>query len=146
MNLHPLIVHFPIALLFVGGASYLWFFIRSDSFYFKAGRLAHGIGLGAMLLAILSGRWEKGGVGEASEVSALLNKHELWGYVGFWVLAMIGLWVYLRERQLGDPIGGKVEKAGFCVAYIMGLVVMSIAASFGGDMVYDWGVGTSLFP
>ena len=146
MKLHPLIVHFPIALLYVAGGLYVGFGIKKDPFFYRAGKWAHGAGLIGMLMAILTGRSEKGGLEVGEEAATILNQHELWGYLGFWVLIMVGLWIYLRDRKLGSPEGAMGEKWGGLAGYVLGIAMMTFAASQGGELVYEWGIGTSLQP
>jgi uncharacterized membrane protein len=136
--IHPMIVHFPIALLTTG-----WCFdalarwrrherLREASLYLLI------TGVLAAALAILTGHWAE----EAAERSGIpeqaLEIHEQLGFAAFWLFTVV-LGLRLASRRSWMPDKPVLVLAIGAVA----LLVLLGASYFGGDLVYRFGAGVA---
>ncbi|HWO55944.1 MAG TPA: DUF2231 domain-containing protein [bacterium] len=140
MELHPTIVHFPIALVMVVMLLDIgrWIFDREN--LLRAGFWA---GSTPLLILALCGALAAVASGLAAEpentggvVHDLLAAHEIMAFVSTGLLATLTFWrVGLR--------GAFPRKAGFLYLFLVlaAAVVVGYGAYFGGQMVYSHGVG-----
>jgi uncharacterized membrane protein len=136
MPLHPLIVHFPIALLFVAGGFYMYALIKSSESIFSTGSLLHLIGSLSFIVAILTGQQAESAVTHTHEIHEIITQHELLSYISIWVFALMYIWQMLRNKKFLQ-----VEKLGFVGLFVIALCVMGYSAHLGGKMVYEKGAG-----
>lgn len=135
-HLHPMLVHFPIALLITS------VLFDAACIVFKRDNLREGalwlLGLGFLggIGAVLSGGMAEEIVEKAGIAKALIERHETWAYatMGVFGLLLAGR-LYLRNR-----FSGNIMTAYFVVA-VIGLGTLSVTGYFGGDMVYEHGAG-----
>ena len=136
MPLHPLIVHFPVVLSFVG-AVFLVFWLRSGDekvglwtlFVFVAALLSSGA-------AAISGQFAADAATIEGDALALFERHENLAY-GILVLhfAMV---VWLSKCRLAPST---LDKSGLAAIALLLLLCVAIAAHSGGELVYVYGVG-----
>lgn len=136
MPLHPLIVHFPIALLFVAGAFYLYSIIKSSESFFSIAAILHLVGGVSFIAAILTGQQAEAAVTHAPEIHEMIEQHELLSYISIWVFGLMYIWQMLRAKKFLQ-----VEKIAFVTIFSVLLAVMAYSAHLGGRMVYEKGVG-----
>lgn len=135
-TLHPKIVHFPVAMLFLAGLLYLLhFFIRHqnlDRFAF----FLHAGGVAATVAAILSGNYAEADIVQTEAIHEIVEEHEFLGMLTAWAFGLLLVWAYLRQKT-------KVllEKIAFTGIFVVGLGLLTIAAAHGGELVYDYGAG-----
>jgi uncharacterized membrane protein len=134
--LHPSTVHFPIAFLFAALGFYLVSIFREDSFYARGGFSLHILGVGGLAVAILSGRQAESALASSDVLTEMVDRHELMGYLCMWLMAMLLVWQFLRKDK-------RIvwEKSLFLVLFAASLVIMSLGAHIGGEMVYLHGAG-----
>ena len=134
--LHPVCVHFAIALTVFGvlldcggsaGRNHAWQ---------QAGRLSFFAGVGAMGVAVISG-WIEQQLPQPNsifdpQVEELLWYHEYGGYIllGFFIILLVAR-LYIR---------GQLPLLYIILAGI-GLIGLTIQGYWGGDMVYRYGAG-----
>lgn len=132
-NLHPLVVHFPIALLSLSFLVDLAASLsqRSQWRTFAAGLLYLGAGFAAM--TVLAGLFAAASVPHGDNVHDIMERHEHLGLAVLILAVALSAW-----RFMGKPIsyGYWVIAAGLCG-------VLIITADLGGLMVYHYGVGVS---
>ena len=135
-NLHPLVIHFPIALLM--GAALLYV----AAWLFKRDRLAHSafavLVLGALSLAVAvaTGLYAEQGVMLALSVrEQLLQPHETYMLATAALCTVLTVWA-IRAR----PFPKKGRRLFLLLLLVM-LGVMTVGADFGGRMVYDYNAG-----
>lgn len=135
-NLHPLIVHFPIA--FVMGAVLLYFL----AWIFKKDDLAAGgfwclmLGIASIVAAAGSGLYAQGGVMVSASVrDKLLEPHE------HLMIATALLTLAMTIWALIDRPFPKKARLVFLLLGLLTVAVMTKAADFGGRMVYDYNAG-----
>jgi len=135
-NIHPMLVHFPIALL---NAFLLFeiigFITGSESARRAAGWVLY-LGTAGAAAAVAAGVHAASTVRHADEVHAIMTRHM---YLGFAVLSLavvLSLWRVVRG-------GGSPQRASlpYLLLAIATSVVMAFGADLGGLMVYGHGVG-----
>lgn len=140
-NIHPLIVHFPIALLPVAGLFYLLAWLTGKERYGWMALWLLGLGVLGAAAAVASGLYGAEGVMVAPSVREhLLVNHERI------MLAVLGLsvvlWVWaLIARPM--PLKGGVV---FLILLALLLAGLSVGADFGLRMVYDYNAGGNACP
>ena len=138
MPFHPQTVHFPIALLIVAGAFYLYGLVKRSTNYSQTAFLLHLIGVGGLVFAVLSGRQAVGEVVHTESIAALIETHELIGYFATWLFSMLLIWQYLRKEKLK-----RAEELIFVILFISFLGLMSYGSHIGGQLVYEEGAGVA---
>ncbi len=137
--IHPMLVHFPIALL---SSSVLCELLalrwraedcRIASLYTLV------LGLAGALLSLVSGHMAEESVEHSGVPEQILEIHEKLGFATFWIFAgLLGLraaeWLgWIRERhtlRVGLGIGA--------------VAVLFVASYYGGSLVYEYGAGVTL--
>ena len=135
-NIHPLLVHFPIA--FLMGAALLfvlaWIF-KHDRVAFAAflllllGTLSAGGAVGTGLYA------EDGVMVSRSVRGQLLDRHEDLMLTTLGLSVVLSVWAFVKRPF---PRKGRVF---FILLFFVLLGVMSIGADYGARMVYDYNAG-----
>lgn len=147
--IHPMLVHFPIALLLVGtGIRCAAFFAREHSGYpalLFTSRLVLAIGLGFAVLTILAGELAESVVGKTLCLPEVLEDHAALAFTATFLYAF-----GLLGDFVGDPArdwirSGKFKKFVVTVSYFLllaGALLLLLAARLGGSLVYDQGAAT----
>ena len=135
-NVHPLVVHFPIA--FLMGAALLYF----AAWLSKRDWLAHSacvvlvMGAASLAAAVATGLYAERGVMLAHSVrDALLEPHETYMLTTSAVCALLTVWA-MAARPF--PKKGRWL---FLVLLLAMIGVMTLGADYGGRMVYDYNAG-----
>jgi uncharacterized membrane protein len=135
-NIHPLMVHFPIA--FLTGATLFYFL----SWIFKNEKLAFTammlllLGIVSAAAAVGTGLYAEDGVMISLSVREhLLEMHEKM------MLSVLGLSVVLTVWALIARPFPKKKRALFLFLFLVLLGVMSVGADYGARMVYDYNAG-----
>ena len=137
--LHPMIVHFPIALLTVGFLADIWALVSKTSDLSRTAwwsQLAGTIGLAAAVGSGLIAK-ESAGVQDALAAS-VLEGHEQWALGSMVIFAALLFWrIASRTRLPANP------RFVFAALYCVALVALWLTAWHGGELVYGLGVGVS---
>lgn len=144
MNLHPALVHFPIALLTV----YAMFelarlpFITRTTWWFPLKSALVILGAAAAIPTYFTGWIQERAAAEVGEVPKLLATHgdfALYTVIVFAVLALAHI-VHLRPAQLPPKLVAVAEKiltAPFAVPLaLLGLLCVTVTGALGGAMIY----------
>lgn len=135
-NLHPLIVHFPIALIIVVAmCDFIVIMTARKSFSQAATIVAVFAALGA-ITAVITGLLAADSVWHPEAAHELVETHETVGFV------FLGLVIILAVFRLaaGDRIHGRFKWIGFFIALAASGVV-AYGSYLGGEMVYTHGAG-----
>ena len=135
-NLHPLVVHFPVALLM--GAALLYFL----AWMFKSEKFAHSalvvLVMGALSLAVsvATGLYAKQGVMISLSVREhLLRLHKNYMFSTGGICTILAVWAILARPF---PKKGRLL---FLFLLLVMIGAMTMGADFGGRMVYDYNAG-----
>jgi len=140
-NIHPLVVHFPIALLSGSALFYILALLtKRETMATTAFSLLMVGALGAAA-AVGTGIYAEPGVILAPSVRGhLLEKHEDLMILTLCVSAGLALWAIIAR-----PFPRK-GRALFVLLLFALLVVMSVGADYGARMVYDYNAGGNACP
>ena len=134
--IHPMLVHFPIALLSV---SVLFDAVAAkwpEQEFRSAGWYTLVLGLGGALLSLVTG----GAAEEAVERSGIpplaIETHETWAFLAS------GMFAALLMLKIAEWLGWIRWPRAITVAFgVMAVAVLLVASYYGGDLVYRHGAG-----
>jgi len=135
-NIHPLVVHFPIALLCAAALMYwLGFFARRESWQWS-GLWTLILGVLGAAVAVASGIYAAPGVMLAPSVkTALLTYHKRIMIAVLILSAVLALWA-IAARPM--PARGR---GAFLALLVLVVALIAKGADYGGRMVYDYNAG-----
>jgi uncharacterized membrane protein len=146
-NLHPAVVHLPLALLpaaFLFDAAGL--LMRRVRWLDWAAGALYVLGALGALAAYLAGQQAEEGIGRIPEAAAeIVEAHEEWAsraMILFLVIAGIRAGIAWKRRREAEP-GMRAGRLALLVAALAGLGILLYAADLGGSLVYRHGVAVS---
>lgn len=134
--IHPMVVHFPIALLsasvFFDLLAETWRpeELRTVSFYTLV------LGLAGALVSVATGVLAEDAAEHSGVPERVIEIHETLSFITFWIFAgLVGLrivtWLgWIRERRFVSLALG-----------LVGVTVLLVASYYGGSLVYEHGAG-----
>lgn len=137
-HIHPMVTHFPVALILVGFlADLVSVFIKKEMCLSKLGLYLMVLGTLGAGAAFLSGNLFTVEPTEGSMVG-IFERHETMGLVTLLImtgatLLRIGLIVFRKQRPLFDRF--------VLVLYFLGAVSVAITGLLGGSMIMDYMIG-----
>lgn len=137
-NIHPLVAHFPIALLtsFLALELFAMFSRNAGKLRIAASWMLYLGTLGACA-AVAAGLWAEATVVHDEAVHAIIEKHETMGFTVLSLAILLSVWRLIGEGHFSGI--GRI--AHLLLAFVM-VVAMAKGADLGGLMVYQYGVGT----
>lgn len=136
--IHPMVVHFPIALLMVSTAIEAVAWWRQSERLRDMSLLLLALGVLSAGAAVITGHFAEEAA-EAQKISeAAIELHET---VAFAASAIFGSLLVLRGVMRLGIIGDRQGLA--LAAAIIGVGVLAVAGYFGGDLVYTYGAGVA---
>jgi len=143
-NIHPLLVHFPIALLVTALAVDLVDAIRQrPGWLVSAGAWLYGAGAVTAIAAYLSGQQASTSVVVSETVRSAMTVHENWA------LATTGWFVLLGVMRIAVGVVAprhRPYRLTLVGAGALGAVLLWQTSERGGRLVYEDGVGVSATP
>jgi uncharacterized membrane protein len=145
MQLHPFVDHFTVALIVIGVLTDLVASLFPSRLWMRYMALTLMIlGAGAAACSNITGGWEADRVwnnvqGPAKDV---LHTHAELGDILPWVFGGLALW-RLGVQFLGFLHGSRPL---YLIAAVVGLCAIIYQGYKGGELVYDYGVGTAMMP
>jgi uncharacterized membrane protein len=140
-NVHPMFVHFPIALLFTAvGVDFLALVVRPWRWLRRAAVTIYVLGAVATIATYFTGTWAADSITLPAEAQTVLTEHAtlawwtMWGF-GLYALLRLGTVFYERTRR---SVG--VHGALFALA-LAGLYLPYQTGDHGSMMVYKYGAG-----
>ncbi len=134
--IHPMIVHFPIALFttaWLFDLLALWW--RQDKLR-DAALYMSIVGLLSAGLAVVTGHFAEEAVEHSGIPEQALEIHEQLGFITFWMFfGLLGLRLAMRLGWVSD------KQVLAVAAGLAGVIVLLVASYFGGDLVYRYGAG-----
>lgn len=140
-HLHPMIVHFPIALIIVGFLSDLVGLVTKRDFFSQAGLYMFILGAVGVIAAFISGDQAGDGIVEAGALKQALEAHEEAATLAIWVVSIAA--IFRLVLFLLKKFNGVLKM----VSLVLGLLaVMAIARTgyYGGELVYKHAAGVQL--
>lgn len=146
-DLHPIVVHFPIAILTLYVLIEIFGISMNKEFLMKMAHLLLFIGIVTAIGAVLTGN-------QAAEVAETVNKsdlllpneiiedHETYASITLWLFAgllVLRTYLVLKKKFIG------ILRYIFIPLTIIGLYFIYETGNYGGKLVFDYGVGTELF-
>ena len=139
--IHPMLVHYPIALWTTSVITDLLFYFQRNSSLILISKFLIAAGIVGALLAAVPGLIDwltitDPAVKKTGTLHLILNVS---------ALLLFGVSLYLRMKNYGAPAVGFHLKVPFVVS-VAGLIDMAIAASLGGKLVYKYRMGVEERP
>jgi len=138
-NIHPLIIHFPIALWLVAVLFDLISLVRSKDWLRKSAVTIYGLAAMGALVAFFSGKQAIDLVAIPFQGEVTASNHSDWGhytlyfFVAYAVIRLVAYW-----RQWDNK---KAVAILFLLLGIVGAGMVAKTADLGGKLVYKYGVG-----
>jgi len=132
-HFHPMLVHFPIALIAIGFlADLISLFVKKELCFPKISFYLLILGTLSALAAVSSGIFFTSEMsGTAGEVR---ETHELLAFV---TLGLLVITSFLRILQLRKPEKGSLKWLSF-IFYAIAAIAVSATGFFGGNLVYNY--------
>ena len=144
-NLHPLIIHFPIALLFAAAMVDL-----VDAIFERPAWLGSGaaslylVGAGATVVAYLTGQQAAATVFVPGMAHPIVEDHRAWALLTVWYVGIVAV-VRLSALLAGFP-RARVHRVVLLTAALIGVLLLQQTAERGARLVYQHGVGVIAAP
>jgi uncharacterized membrane protein len=136
-NVHPLFVHFPIALLLTALALEVAWWIAKRDWLRNSATVTLTLGAAGAVAAAITGMMAGRAVGEADAAHAVVESHESFA------VTVAALAVALAAVRLLRWDRGGMRWLFLVLLVALG-VLLAWAAHLGGRLVYEFGVGASL--
>jgi len=143
-NLHPIFVHFTVALFSLSALLFLasrivgrgelaeqWLVSARWSLYF---------GMGITILTLASGIYAYNTVTHDAPSHAAMSDHRNWALITVLLFTMMTFWSLFRDRK------GKELSTLFVVGMLVASGVLASTAWRGGEIVYRYGLGVMSLP
>ncbi|MDF7799357.1 hypothetical protein P4C99_07770 [Pontiellaceae bacterium B1224] len=140
-HIHPMIVHFPIALLFVGFMSDLIGLVTKKEFFNNAGFYLLILGTLGVIAAFLSGEAAGDGVMEAGALGQALEMHEAAAELSLWLMvgtALVRIGAVLLKKYKG------AVKAVALLLFLVGVLSIARTGYYGGELVFKHAAGVQI--
>lgn len=141
-NLHPIVIHFPIALLAVAVLLDLIRLAKREHASLNLTvQILYGLGTLGLIFAFLSGRQATETVEVAGQAFTVLASHENWAlatmifFIVFFGLRFAAYWYQLNTN--------KSISVASVVLGLIGMGLVTITADRGGELVFGHGVGVA---
>lgn len=130
VNVHPVFVHFPIALFPTAFFFYLIGILRKRHALLPAGRICLGLGFLSTLMTVLTGYWARESFPHGEVIHRMMGTHQVLGFTILALAAILMLWSVLQREG--------IPKASPLFLTLFGLTVLAILqnADLGGRMVF----------
>jgi uncharacterized membrane protein len=124
--LHPVFVHFPIALYFFELMLLGLWAARGDSEYRRFARLAFQVGYAFMIVAMIAGYYDAGGIVPRVRL-------HFFSAVGVFVVYTVRAFYWWKARD-----GAPNDMPRLLVGALAGCAVVMLTAYLGGEMVFGY--------
>jgi uncharacterized membrane protein len=140
-HLHPMIVHFPIALLIVGFLSDIVGLLTKRDFFTQTGFYLFTLGAVGVIAAFVTGDQAGDGIIEEGALKQALEIHEEAATLAIWVTSIAA--VFRIALFLLKKYSGVLKMVSLALGL---LAVMAIARTgyYGGELVYKHAAGVQL--
>ena len=151
-SLHPLIVHFPIALLFVAPLFIVLGIIIQKSLreFYICALILMLLGTAGVFFAVSTGNSAAETIASDPAITATLKAHVRFAeqsQLNFSALAILFL-LYVISPNFTQKRFGKLDRAAGClflVVYVFNLALIFNTAHYGGTLVHKHGVKSTIY-
>lgn len=140
-HLHPMIIHFPIALLIVGFMADLIGAITKREFYSKAGFYLLLLGTAGVVAGYFSGNFAGEGLAEGGALKAALEVHEDAAELALWLAlatSVVRIGLVVTKRYAGALRWIPV------VMFFLSVLAIARTGYYGGQLVFKHAAGVQL--
>jgi uncharacterized membrane protein len=136
-HLHPLIVHFPIALLIVGFvADTVYLLYKKEVCLSKAGFYLMLAGTLGAVAAVLSGNFFTEDM--TGSVEVIRERHETLANITMYVMIAASIMrIYLVQKSKAESKAA----LGVYILYLIGVISVGYTGMLGGTMVFNYMIG-----
>jgi uncharacterized membrane protein len=134
-NIHPLIIHFPIALFLTAIAFELVAFIRKNESFVNIAAKLFILSAVAFIVAAITGLIAENSVPHNEQAHAIMQNHK------FFQLIATGISVLIAAVTFFSKKGIRILR------FILALICagfMTYGSYLGGELVYKFGIGTNI--
>lgn len=136
MNLHPAIVHFPIALLIVAALLAIITLVHKKASWKEWMFKNLVLGLAFLPLAIIAGIVEEQNLQHSEAIHSVLMIHKYNGFVILLVYSILTIWFWRRKNSIQSK-----EYTAWVLCLLLATGLLSYQGYLGGKMVFDLGAG-----
>lgn len=145
-QLHPKIIHFPIALFILYFLFETSGVLLKKEFLIKSALIVLILAILFSVLSVLTGNQAyeivKQRQTDAALYKDLIEQHELFATITLWYFfAVLFLRIYFLVKK---EFVGKIQYL-FIVLGLIGSLLIFLTGTYGGDLVFKYGIGTKLF-
>ncbi len=140
-HLHPMIVHFPIALLIIGFLFDLSGAFFNKDFFSKAGFYLLILGTAGVIAAYFSGNIAGDGVSEVGALKQALENHEAAAELSLWLMviaSVVRIGIVLLKKYSG------IFKWTAIILFFAGILSIARTGFYGGELVFKHAAGVQL--
>jgi len=137
-HLHPMIVHFPIALLIVGFLSELVGLILKKEFFTTAAFYLLILGTLGVVAAYITGNLAGDGISETGQLETALETHEHAAQLTLWL--MVGAAAVRIALVWFKKFDGAFKYVAFLL-FLVGVLSVARTGFYGGELVYKHAAG-----
>lgn len=140
-NIHPMLVHFPIAIILLAVVmDFLNFFLPDKWWDDLKTTFLYGVGAISALIAYYTGTLAADSVFLPSGAQSVLNEHADWAW---WTVWFFGIYSLLRIFvHWYKKMGQKLIRIGLFVLVLPGVFFLYETGDHGAKMVFGYGAGT----
>ena len=138
-KIHPMIVHFPIALLITSlFFDFLMLVTKKEGFERTAFHLLP-LGVLGSLAAIVFGILAEDAAGNRPGIHDIIETHELLAVstAGLFVIILIVRYIFMKKDNF------QAIKPYYLIAAVLGVALLLTTAYYGGQLVYEYGAAVS---
>ncbi|OGQ08562.1 MAG: hypothetical protein A3G32_00190 [Deltaproteobacteria bacterium RIFCSPLOWO2_12_FULL_40_28] len=140
LNVHPVFVHFPIALFPTAFFFYLIGILRKRNDLLLAGQICLGLGFISTLIAVFTGYVAHDNIPHSQTIHHIMETHEVLGFSSLALVVILIIWSFLKRE--GKP------KVSPLFLVLLGITTLAILqnADLGGRMVFVEGAAVKAMP
>lgn len=138
-KIHPMIVHFPIALLITSlFFDFLMLVTKKEGFERTAFHLL-SLGVLGSLAAIVFGILAEDAAGNRPGIHDIIETHELLAVTtaGLFVIILIVRYIFMKKDNF------QAIRSYYLIAAILGVALLLTTAYYGGQLVYEYGAAVN---
>ena len=139
-HIHPMLVHFPIALLILGFVAELVGLALKRKFFTDAAFLLLITGALGAVAAVLSGSFAADGLEEAGTLKQAVETHEGAAELAMWLAIIAG--AFRLTLVMAKKYAGSLRYVS-AVLFLVAVLAVARAGYYGGELVFKHAAGVT---